>query len=80
MSDSGVFESLQLQEVLHAGKQEGVYHNNVFVTVKLASPHLKDPSGVSVHEVGMHGVTLGVVGRPCCSVLHVVSVFPLRSS
>ena len=51
MSDSGVFESLELQEIVTAGKQEGVYHNNIFVTLKLGSPYLKDPSHTSVHEV-----------------------------
>ncbi len=51
MSDSGVFESLELREITSAGKQEGVYHYNIFLTVRLGSPHMKAESKESVHEV-----------------------------
>jgi hypothetical protein len=54
MSDSGVFESLELADVLEASKQEGVYHNNVFLKLKLASPYLTSETKTSVHEVRRH--------------------------
>jgi hypothetical protein len=51
MSDSGVFETLQLQKIVFAAHHVGLYHNNTLLRLVLASPHLQDPSGVSEHEV-----------------------------
>jgi len=51
MSDSGVFETLQLKNIMFAAHHVGLYHNNTLLRLKLASPHLQNPSGVSEHEV-----------------------------
>jgi hypothetical protein len=51
MSDSGVFETLQLKTITFAAHHVGLYHNNTLLRLGLASPHLQDPSGVSEHEV-----------------------------
>ena len=40
LSDSGVYETLSLHSITSAAKQHGVFHDNVFLTVRLASPHL----------------------------------------
>jgi hypothetical protein len=50
ISDSGVFETLVLDGVLEAAFQEGVYHNNIFLTVQLSSPYMATPDKKSKHE------------------------------
>ena len=39
LSDSGIYETLELREVLSAQEQDGIFHHNVFLRVSLASPH-----------------------------------------
>lgn len=51
MSDSGVYTSLSLVSVLEAATQEGVYHNNTMLTVRLASAHFLDGVPTSDHKL-----------------------------
>ena len=40
LSDSGVYRSLSLARVARAATQRGVFHDNTFLELELASPHL----------------------------------------
>ena len=51
LSDSGVYETLSLQEVVSAATQTGVFHFNYFLTLQLASPHFKDGKPSAPFEV-----------------------------
>ena len=39
LSDSGVYETLALSNILRAKREEGIYHVNTVLTVELQSPH-----------------------------------------
>ena len=40
LSDSGIYESLDLIRVISAASSKGVFHDNWFITLELTSPHL----------------------------------------
>ena len=40
LSDSGVYRSLSLARIARAATQRGVFHDNTFLELELASPHL----------------------------------------
>ncbi len=68
MSDSGVFETLYLNRILAAAKQEGVYHHNIIMTLELGSPHLVAESRLSAHEVStIVAVPISFACRGCGS-------------
>ena len=46
LSDSGVYRTLELSRIINASTQEGIFHDNTFLFLELASQHLK--SGPSV--------------------------------
>lgn len=41
LSDSGIYESLHLQSILHAASQVGVFHDNLFLTLRLGCLHFE---------------------------------------
>jgi hypothetical protein len=51
MSDSGVYESIQLHRVLRARSQAGMFHINTVMDVELESPHVISGETVSLHEI-----------------------------
>lgn len=53
ISDSGVFETLVLNSIVAAAFQEGVYHNNIFLTLQLSSPYMASSDKTSKHEVSL---------------------------
>jgi len=51
LSDSGIYNTLELGRILEASEQEGVYHFNTFLTIELISPYLAGNIENSVHDV-----------------------------
>lgn len=50
LSDSGIYETIELKSIKAAFSQKGVFHDNIHLTLELSSPHLVDgPS--STHSV-----------------------------
>ena len=48
LSDCGIYRSLTLQSVVTASRARGIYHNNTYMTLELASPWFK--SGKATEE------------------------------
>jgi hypothetical protein len=53
LSDSGVYETLELVRIVDAAVQTGIFHRNVFLTLELASPHLIGGAQTARHEVAV---------------------------
>ncbi|KAG5188660.1 hypothetical protein JKP88DRAFT_304031 [Tribonema minus] len=51
LSDTGVYESLALKSIKAAATGAGVYHDNTFLTLVLASPHFDGGSAEEEFEV-----------------------------
>ena len=52
LSESGIFETLELHKILNASEATGLFHHNTFLTVDLSSPYLKDSlDGLSRHDI-----------------------------
>jgi len=51
LSDSGIYRTLKLVRVETAHTQRGVFHDNLFMTVSLASPHFDGGASISKHDV-----------------------------
>jgi hypothetical protein len=51
LSESGVYESLELAEVVNASHVLGQFHDNLILNVVFASPLLLAPSATSEHQV-----------------------------
>ena len=51
LSDSGVYRSLSLARVARAATQRGVFHDNTFLELELASPHLRSGAGADSFDV-----------------------------
>jgi hypothetical protein len=51
LSDSEIYETLQLQKIVYAAEQDGIFHFNTLLTLELASPHFK--SGKMTEEYRM---------------------------
>ena len=51
LSDSGVYETLTLSQNVSAQTQRGVFHENTFLTLELASPHFLSRNATETFEV-----------------------------
>ena len=51
LSDSGVYETLTLAQIVSAQTQRGVFHENTFLTLELASPHFLSRNATETFEV-----------------------------
>jgi len=51
LSDSGVYETLTLAQIVSAQTQRGVFHENTFLTLELASPHFLSRNATERFEV-----------------------------
>jgi len=51
LSDSGIYDTLELGRILEASEQAGIFHHNIFLTVELKSPYLAGGLENSVHDV-----------------------------
>ena len=51
LSDSGVYETLTLAQIVEAKTQRGVFHENTFLTLELASPHFLSRNATERFEV-----------------------------
>ncbi len=51
LSDSGVYESLSLVSINSASTSDGVFHDNTFLTLTLASPYFKSGLATEKFEV-----------------------------
>lgn len=51
LSDSEIYETLELKKILYAAEQDGIFHYNTLLTLELASPHFK--SGKASEEFKM---------------------------
>ncbi len=51
LSDSGVYESLSLVSIDSASTSDGVYHDNTFLILTLASPYFKSGLATEIFEV-----------------------------
>jgi len=51
LSDSGVYETLTLAQIVSAQTQRGVFHDNTFLTLELASPHFLSRNATERFEV-----------------------------
>ncbi len=51
LSDSGVYESLSLVSIISASTSDGVFHDNTFLTLTLASPYFKSGLATENFEV-----------------------------
>lgn len=52
LSDSGIYETfVEPAEIVAASTQAGVYHDMIFMTMRLRSPYLFDGAAYSQHEV-----------------------------
>jgi len=51
LSDSGVYETLTLAQIVNAQTQRGVFHENTFLTLELASPHFLSRNATETFEV-----------------------------
>lgn len=51
LSDSGIYYSLQLESILEAEEEEGLFHNNFILKLELSSPHFASGNPVEVYEI-----------------------------
>eukprot|EP00941_MAST-03F_sp_MAST-3F-sp1_P006543 g6543.t1 len=51
LSDSGIYKTLEVRQILSAATQKGVFHDNLHLTVHLSSPYLKGGKEWTQHEV-----------------------------
>lgn len=52
MSDSGIYRTLQLRRIRSARKEIGVFHENIFLTLEISSPFLKQASDTESSPTG----------------------------
>ena len=50
LSESGIYETLELVRVHYGAAQVGTFHNNTYLTLELASPYLLDAK-TTLHDV-----------------------------
>lgn len=51
LSDSGIYHSLQLESILEAEEEDGLYHVNTIMKLELSSPHFASGQAVEVYEM-----------------------------
>lgn len=51
LSDSGVYETLSLAEVLSSAREDGTYHSSTALMLALESPHFKSGKSVETFEM-----------------------------
>ena len=51
LSDSGVYTTLSLSSIMAARAEEGLYHNNVIMTLELSSPHFASGRPKEIFQV-----------------------------
>jgi len=51
LSDSGVYSTLKLSDIVTARSEEGLYHDNLVLTLKIASPHFASGAREEEFEV-----------------------------
>lgn len=51
LSESGVYRSLSLHRIASARSEKGIFHDNIFLTLELASPHFESGEPVEAFEV-----------------------------
>eukprot|EP00943_MAST-04B_sp_MAST-4B-sp1_P000062 g62.t1 len=51
LSDSGVYKSLSLSNIVKAEEQDGVYHYNIFLTLQLSSSHFESGKTAETFDI-----------------------------
>lgn len=51
LSDSGVYKSLSLSNIVKAEEQNGVYHYNIFLTLQLSSSHFESGKTAETFDI-----------------------------
>jgi hypothetical protein len=51
LSDSGVYTSLRLKNIVSAHQENGIFHKNTMLTLELSSPHFNSASDTEIFDV-----------------------------
>lgn len=51
LSDSGIYRTLTLHQITSAHAKKGIFHDNIFLSVELASPHFESGEPVETFEI-----------------------------
>lgn len=51
LSDSGIYETLKLKDIVSAETMAGAYHDSIFIQMQFTSPYLDGDTMVTTHDV-----------------------------